>query len=95
MWNPGVLELLTPGKGIPYLDSAVIVQADNITGNCTISLRPLPGQESNSITDANFLAYTHVLHFHALFVSAGADTHEGHTISMTRIHIGLDLENKP
>ena len=35
-----------------------------------------------------------MINAHAFFKNAGADTHKGNSVTVSRVHVGLDFENK-
>ncbi len=82
------------GEGVTDLDGAVVVQADDVASIRFFQLLTLGGEEGQGVADAHVLAGTHVAHFHAFFVFAGADTHEGDTVAVLGVHVRLDLEHE-
>ena len=94
MRNSGKLKALTLGEGIANLDSAVVMQADDIAGNRLFHQHPLSRLEGHCVGDFHILANAHMPHFHTLAVAPGAHPHKGDAITMTRIHVRLDLEHK-
>ena len=93
--HTGILECLALTEGIANLDGAVVVQTDNIAGNCLFHHIPLPRLEVHRIGNPDVLAQAYMAHLHTAVVGAGANAHKGDTIPVLGIHIGLDFENKP
>ncbi len=57
-------------------------------------MTPLVRLEGDGIADLNTLANAHMAHLHPLFVGSGTDPQKGDTVTVSLIHIGLDLEDK-
>ncbi len=82
------------GEGIADLDGAVVVQADDVAGVGFFQLLAFRREERQRVADPYVLAQAHMAHFHALVVTARADTHEGDAVAVLGIHVRLDLEHE-
>ena len=58
-------------------------------------MNALIGHKRQRILYLHFPLKTDVLDFHAGLVFAGTHTQEGNAVPMTRVHIGLNLKDKP
>ena len=67
--DAGELQILALGERIAYLDSAVVVQADDVARHRLLHQLPLAGLERHRVGDFHVLAQAHVAHFHALAVA--------------------------
>ena len=92
--NSDKVHLFAQGEGVAYLDSAVVVQADDVAGVGIFQPLAVAGEEGQRIGHADVLFDAYMAHFHALFVLARAHAHKGYAVTVARVHVGLDLENK-
>ena len=92
--DTGKADLFALGKGIANLYGAMVVQTDDVTGPGFFQVLALGGKEGQGIGNAQFLAGSDMEEFHALFIVAGADTHEGNAVAVLGVHVRLDLEHK-
>src|SRR5690606_37487624 len=90
----GEFKLFTFSKGVANLNSAVIVQPNNITSDSFLYRTAIAGHKGYRISNFYILTQTYMTHLHTLAINSGADAHKGDTIAMLGVHIGLDFKNK-
>ena len=70
------------------------MHADDIAGVGRLDLGAITRHEGDRIRYLDTFGLSHVMHFHAVGVSARADPQKRDAIPMPGIHVGLDLKNK-
>ena len=85
---------LALGEGIADVDRSMVVQADDVAGERLLGTLAVRRHEGQRVGDADLLAEAHVPEAHAARVAARADPHEGDTVPVGRVHVGLDLEDE-
>src|SRR6185437_2073887 len=88
----GKAQALTFSERVPDVDRAVIVQADDVTCMSILRLSAVCRHEGQRIADAHLLVETYMEEAHATLVTPRAQAQESDAITMTRIHVRLDLE---
>ncbi len=83
------------GEGIADVDRAVIVQPDDVPGVGLLGLGAVGRHEGERIGNPDFLAEPGVIEPHSARVTPRAKPHEGDAIAMSRVHVGLNLEDEP
>src|SRR3546814_6897797 len=88
------LQALAFGQDIAQLQHAMIGYADDVADIGFVQQFAALRQEGHDIIRPHFLAGTRYFQAHAPVEASGADTHKGHAVPMSRVHIGLDLDRK-
>ena len=82
------------GDGIADTEDARIEKTDDVARVGVFNDRSVLRHELLRLGKRDLLSRTHVVNGHALFEFAGADTHKGHSVSVVRVHVRLDLKYK-
>ena len=82
------------GHGVADAEDARIEKTDDVAGIGVFDDRSVLRHELLRLGECDLLSGTHMFDGHALFEFAGADTHKGHSVSVVRVHVCLDLENE-
>ena len=72
----------------------MIVQANDVAGVRRLCMLPVGGHEGYCLRQLDRLAQPQVHDAHALAIPARTDTHERYPVSMSGVHVRLDLEHK-
>ena len=81
-------------QGITDTEDTRIKNADNVTWICFFHYCALLSQELLRLCQLNHLTGLLVVNAHSLVKDAGTNTHEGNSVTVSRIHISLDFKNK-
>src|SRR6185369_10593203 len=90
--DAGVLEVLTLREGVADLDDAVVVDADDVAGECFLHVGAVLGHEDSGVCDLHVSAEAQMAHLHTAGEFSRADPEEGDPVPVGRVHVRLDLE---
>src|SRR4051812_38689193 len=82
-------------QGVANPKRAAIQHTDHVAGPRLLDRRSLAREKLLRRREADHLVGPNMLHLHPRLEPAGTDAHEGHAISMLRIHVRLNLEHEP
>ena len=94
MRDTGKFQFFRRSEGVAYLYRAVVVQADDVARPGLLDVGPVLGHEDGGVGEGDVLADSMMPDLHTAGELAGADPQEGDPVAMSRVHVGLDLENK-
>ena len=92
--DTGEFQNLALCEGITNLNSTVVMQPDDIAGIRTIHMRTVTGHKGQRIRNHDIFFETHLMQFHPFFIHTGHNAQESHTVTVFRIHIGLNFKHK-
>src|SRR5450830_1026829 len=92
--NTGELQQFAFRKAVADLHIAVVGQADDVTGVGFFDLLTARSHEGHHRRHLDVAVQAQMLEFHAALETARAHTQEGNTVAVSRIHIGLNLEDE-
>ncbi len=72
----------------------MIVQADDVACVRLLGLAAIGGEKGQGIGNAHVLVEPRMVQSHAARVAPRAEAHEGDSVAMSGVHIGLDLEHE-
>ena len=81
-------------QGVADGEDARIKDTDDVSGIGLVHDLPLICHHLGGLGKLHLPAALNVVHLHARIELTGADAHEGHTVAMPGIHVGLDLEDE-
>ena len=82
------------GHGIADAEDARVEKTDDVSGIGVFNDRSVLRHELLRLGECDLLSGSHMLDGHSFFEFAGADAHEGHSVSVVWVHVCLDLENE-
>ncbi len=90
--NTGELHHLTLGKGVADLNSAVVMQAEDIARIRFFNVRTVTRHKGQRVGDHHIFRSTHLAQLHAFFIFTGHHTHKRHAVAVFRVHVGLNFK---